>query len=115
MPIPIQGIALLATVKTANDDGVGKSVCFGNILELGSDALVLESKRELQIGAVLTLDVVFPGVQRGGKSVVSLGCAVVRVRDSSRLHYDLRIEDMDGEASRQLAEFMSLRRFERES
>ena len=59
------------------------------------------------------MKVVFPGVQRGSKPVVSLGCMVVGVRDSVRLHYDLDIEDIDDEACLQLAEFRSLRGFEK--
>ena len=112
-PIPLRGTPLLTTVKAAGDDGVAKTLCFGNILELDSDALVLESKRELEIGAALILNVVFPRILRRPKSMVSLGCEVVRVRDPIRLHYDLGIEDMDEEARLQLAEFRSLRGFEK--
>ena len=114
LPIPLRETALLAAVKAAGDDGVVKTLCFGNILELGCDGLVLESKRDLKTGVALILNVVFPGVQRGPKPVVSLGCVVVGVRDSVQLHYDLRIEDMDDDARGQLAEFLSLRRSERE-
>ena len=112
-PIPLRESGLLATVSATGEDGVAKTLGFGNILELESDVLLLESKRELEIGAALILKVVFPGVQRGSKPVVSLGCVVVGVRDSVRLHYDLAIENMDDEASLQLAEFRSLRGFEK--
>jgi hypothetical protein len=114
LPIPLRKIALLATVKAAGHDGVVKTLCFGNILELGCDALVLESKCELDTEGALILNVVFPGVRRGPNSVVSLGCVVVGVRDSGQLHYDLGIQDIDDEAYRQLAEFLSLRRSEME-
>ncbi len=110
LPIPLRQTALLATVKAEDANGIAKTLCFGNILELGCDALLLESKYPLETGVALILNVVFPGVQRGRNSVVSLGCVVVRVRDFSRLHYDLGIQDMDEEAYRQLAEFLSLRR-----
>ncbi len=113
LPVPQRDTALLTTVCAAGDDGGAKTLCFGNILELESDALVLESKRELEIGAALILKVVFPGVQHGAKPVVSLGCVVVGMRDSVQLHYDLAIEKMDVEASLQLAEFRSLRGFEK--
>ena len=105
--------ALLTTVKTAGKDGVAKTLCFGNILELGSDSLVLESKRELTAGDLLVLDVVFPGIRSGPKSVVSLGCVVEGERDSIQLHYELGIDKMCDDACRQLAEFLSQRRFER--
>ena len=113
LPIPLRETALLAAVKAAGDDGVVKTLCFGNILELGCDGLVLESKRDLKTGVALILNVVFPGVQRGPKPVVSLGCVVVGVRDSVQLHYDLDIEDIDDETCLQLAEFRSLRGFEK--
>ena len=113
LPIQLRATPLLTAVKAAGDDGVAENQGFGNILELGSNALVLESKRELEIGVALILNVVFPRVQRGPKSVVSLGCVVVRVRDSIRLHYDLRIKEMDDEACLQLAEFRSLRGLEK--
>ena len=109
LPISLRNTRLLTTVKAAGDDGIAKNLGFGNILELESDALLLESKRELEIGVSLILNVVFPGVKRGPKSVVSLGCVVVGVRDSVRLHYDLGIKDMDDEARLQLTEFRSLR------
>ena len=111
--IPLRDTPLLTTVKAAGDDGVAKSLGFGNILELESDALVLESKRELEIGVALILNVVFPGIKHAPKSVVSLGCVVVGVRDSVRLHYDVGIEDIDDEARLQLAEFRSLRGLEK--
>jgi hypothetical protein len=113
-PTPLRKIELLATVKAAGDEGALKTLCFANILELGGDALLLESKRELDTEVALTLNVVFPGVRRGPSSVVSLGCVVIGVRDAGRLHYDLSIEEMDDEAHRQLAEFLSLRRSEME-
>ena len=113
LPISLRDVPLLTTVKAAGDDGVAKTLCFGNILELESDALLLESKREFEIGVALILNVVFPRVKRAPKSVVSVGCVVVKVRDSIRLHYDLGIEDMDDEARLQLAEFLSRRRFEK--
>lgn len=114
LPIPLRKNALLATVKAVGDDGVVKTLCFGNILELSCDALLLESKRELDTEVELILNVVFPGVRRGSNSVVSLGCVVVGVRDAGRLHYDLGIRDIDDEAYRQLVEFLSLRRSETE-
>ena len=101
--MPLRNIALLTTVKAAGDDGVLKTLCFGNILELGSDALLLETKRELDTEVALTLNIVFPGVRRGPNSVVSLGCVVVGARDAGQLHYDLSIQDMDDDAHRQLA------------
>ena len=109
LPVPQRDTALLTTVCAAGDDGGVRTLCFGNILELESDVLLLESKRELGIGAALSLKLVFPGVRRGPKSVVSLGCVVLGVRDSVLLHYDLGIKDMDDEARLQLAEFCSLR------
>jgi hypothetical protein len=114
LPVHLRKIALLATVKAADDNGVVKTLCFGNILELGCNALLLESKYALETGVALILNVVFPGIQRDRNSVVSLGCVVVGARDSGRLHYDLCIQDMDDEAYRQLAEFLSLRRSEME-
>ena len=111
--IPLRDASLLASVKIACDDGTTKTLCFGNILELESDALVLESKRELEIGAALILNVAFPGVERSTKSVVSLSCVVEEARDSVGLHYDLSIEYMDDVARLQLAEFRSLRGLEK--
>ncbi len=113
LSVPQRDTALLTTVQGAGDDGVARTLCFGNILELEPDALLLESKREFEIGVALILNVVFPRVERGPKSVVSVGCVVVKVRDSVRLHYDLGIEDMDDEARLQLAEFLSRRGFEK--
>ncbi len=112
-PTSPREITLLTAIKIAGDDGIFQTLCFGNILELGSDSVVLESKRELEVGDLLVLNVVFPGVRRGPEAVVSLGCAVAGVRDSAQLHYDLSIDKMCDEACRQLAEFLSMGRLER--
>ena len=100
-------IELLANVKATGQDGTARTPCFGNILELGCDALILESKREQRAGDVLILSLVFPGVSHGSNTVVSLGCLVKHVLDPVRLHYRLGIEDLDDAARTQLLEFLS--------
>lgn len=107
LPSPRRNIELLAAVKAADASGAVRTKCFGNILELGCDYLVLESRREQRVGDALTLSLVFPGLRSDSDSIVSLGCVVRRVRDAAELHYDLDIDDMDESARRRLIAYLS--------
>lgn len=106
-PPPRRGIELLTTVNAPGQDGAVQTRCFGNILELGFDALVLETKHEQTPGDALSLSVMFPHIKRRPRTVVTFGCVIQRVRDPARLQYDLRIENMDDDARGQLIEFLS--------
>ena len=107
LPSPKRNIELLTAVKAADASGAVRTKCFGNILELGCDYLVLESRREQLEGDALTLSLVFPGLRNDSASIVSLGCVVRRVRDAAELHYELAIEDMDEATRQQLVAYLS--------
>jgi hypothetical protein len=106
-PEPRRNLALLASIRSAGPEGPAGTACFGNIIELGCEALLLESDREQQLGAELALKVVFPGQRRRENPVVTLHCVIRRVRDAARLLYDATIEHLDGESRRAIAEYLS--------
>ena len=90
-----RNIDLLATFRETGATGAQSLKSFGNILELGSRALILETKRELAVGASITVNVVFPGQQRGDDPFAHLHCKVRKAHDELKLHYDLMIVDVD--------------------
>lgn len=106
LPVTRRGLELLATIKSVDAGGAITTKCFGNILELSCDSMVLESHREQSAGAAVLLSVVFPGQQPRSNPVVTLNCVVRRVRDRTRLHYDIAIEDMSDETRERLIEFL---------
>jgi hypothetical protein len=114
LPSPRRNIELLTAVKAEDANGAVRTKCFGNILELACESLILESKHEQQAGEALTLSLVFPGLGGGSNRIVSLRCVVRRVLDRADLHYDLAIEDMDETARQQLIAYLSLPRPEEE-
>lgn len=104
-----KGLELLASVKSVDVAGAVTNKCFGNILELGWDMLVLESHLEQSAGAAVMLNLVFPGQRIPKRNpIVTLHCVVRRVRDRARLHYELAIEDMDDAARKSLLEFLQV-------
>ena len=88
-------IDLLATFLETGANGAKSPKSFGNIIELGTEALILETKRELTVGASITVNVVFPGQQRGDDPFAHLHCKVRTTHDDLQLHYDLTIVDAD--------------------
>ena len=107
LPPPRRNIELLTAIKTVDADGGVRTKCFGNILELGCESLILESSHEQQAGDAVTLNLVFPGPRRGSNRIASLRCVVRRVRDPAELLYDLAIEEMDEPAREQLIAYLS--------
>ncbi len=69
--------------------------------------MVIESHREQNAGSALELSVVFPGQRSGSNKIAKFHCVVRRVRDRSRLHYDLAIEHMNENARRRLTTYLS--------
>ena len=65
------------------------------VSRISARVLILETKRGLQVGASLTVNVVFPGQQRGDDPFAHLHCKVRKVHDDSRLQYELTIVDLD--------------------
>ncbi len=106
LPATRRGLELLATIKVIDEAGANTTKCFGNILELGCDSMVLESHREQSAGSAVLLSVVFPGQQPQANPVVTLHCVVRRIRDRTRLHYYLAIEDMSDVTRERLIEFL---------
>jgi len=97
-----RNIDLLATIRESGANGRQSPKSFGNIIELGSHALILETKRSLQVGASITVNVVFPGQQRGDDPFAHLYCKVRKVHDESRLQYELTIVDLDARTRERL-------------
>jgi hypothetical protein len=97
-----RNIQLLATVHEADDAATSPRKYFGNIIELGSRAMILETNRELETGAALTVNVVFPGQPRGDDPFARLHCTVRKAHDNRALQYDLSILDMDQRTSERL-------------
>jgi hypothetical protein len=114
LPPPVRNIELLTAIKTVDADGAVRTKCFGNILELGCESLILESSHEQRAGEALTLSLVFPGARSGLNRIASLSCVVQRVRDRAELLYDLSIEDMDEAARQQLIAYLTQPRPEEE-
>lgn len=106
-PAPRANIELLATIQSIESDGSMSAKCFGNILELGVDAMVLESHREQAAGTALLLNVVFPGQRPRSNPVVTFRCVVRSVRDRNRLHYDVAIEEMNDITRKSLVDYLS--------
>ena len=107
MPTSLPNIELLATVKVMSEGGDVEMTHFGNIIELGCKALVLESSRECCVGDALTISLVFPGVDRGSNPISSLDCVVRHVRDRSNLQYDVAIKGMDDTVRQRLIQYLS--------
>ena len=109
VPATRRGLELLTTIKSIDAAGAMTTKCFGNILELGCDSIVLESHREQSAGSAVSLNVVFPGQQRTDNPVATFQCVVRRIRDRNRLHYDLAIEDMSAATREGLVIFLGQR------
>ena len=90
-----RNIDLLATLRESGASATKSPKSFGNIIELGAQALILETKRDLRVGASITVNVVFPGQQRTEDPFAHLHCKVHKVHDESRLQYEMKIVDMD--------------------
>ena len=90
-----RNIDLLATIQESGATGTKSPKSFANIIELGTRVLILETKRGLQVGTSLTVNVVFPGQQRGNDPFAHLHCKVRKVHDDSKLQYELTIADLD--------------------
>ncbi len=90
-----RNLDLLATIQEPGATGKVSTKSFGNIIELGTRAMILETNRELEVGVSLTVKVVFPGQPRGDDPFAHLHCKVRKAHDHPKLHYDLVIADMD--------------------
>ena len=106
-PARRNGIALLVNVKSLGEGGAVKHTAFGNIIALGTDALVLESSREYGVGDALIINLVFPGLQRIENPHTALECIVRHVRDDNNMHYDATIERADESARQRLLQYLS--------
>ena len=94
--LPIRrNIELLATIQETGDGQGAARRIFGNIIELGGRALILEASSEIRVGASVDVRVVFPGQPRGDDPFAHLLCSVRKVRNDPEMHYDLSIIDMD--------------------
>jgi hypothetical protein len=97
-----RNIDLLATIEESGASPKKAPKGFGNIIELGSRALILETNREFAPGVPVTVNVVFPGQPRGDDPFAHLHCKVRKVHDDPKLHYDLTIVDMDARTRERL-------------
>ena len=114
--LPVRrNIDLLATVQESGTSGKKAPKGFGNIIELGSRALVLETNREFAPGVPVTVNVVFPGQPRGDDPFAHLHCRVRKVQDDPKLHYDLTIVDMDALTRERLDIYLAQTGFSRGS
>jgi hypothetical protein len=101
-----RNIQLLATVQESDGERTGVRRHFGNIIELGSRALILEANRELQVGAAVTVNMVFPGQPRDDDPLAHLHCTVRKAHDGEMLQYDLTIIDMDARTRGRLQRYL---------
>ena len=106
-PSTRQNIQLLTAIRSVDGDGATSTKCFGNILELGCDAMVVESNRQQQPGSALALTVIFPGQHSATNKEVTFHCVVRTVRDQNRMHYDLAIDHMNDIARERLFRYLS--------
>ena len=90
-----RNIDLLATIEESEATAKKSPKSFGNIIELGTRAMIIETNRQLAVGASLIVNVVFPGQQRGNDPFARLHCKVRKAHDDPKLHYDLMIVDAD--------------------
>jgi hypothetical protein len=102
-----RNIQLLATIQESDDGGATPRKYFGNIIELGSRALILETNREFETGTALSVNVVFPGQPRGDDPFAHLRCTVRKARDNRALQYELTIVDMDQRTSERLQIYLN--------
>jgi hypothetical protein len=110
-----RNIDLLATVQVPEISAKMAPKGFGNIIELGSRALILETNRELAPGVRVMVNVVFPGQPRGDDPFAHLQCRVRKVHDDPKLHYDLTIVGMDALTRERLDVYLAQTRFNRGS
>jgi hypothetical protein len=94
-------------VKVSDPIDALVTTSFGNIIELGSKGLILESGRELDLGLRLRLDVVFPGQPRGDDPFAHLHCVVRKVQNPSNLHYDLQIVELNERSRERLSLYLT--------
>jgi len=91
VPPTRRDIELLCRVKLAEPIATAPHGSFGNIIELGSESLLLEATREYGVGDDIVVEVVFPGQKREGDPVSPLHCTVRKVNDEPALHYAVDI------------------------
>jgi hypothetical protein len=82
-----RNLELLCRVKLENPIASAPHGSFGNIIELGSESLLLEATREYAVADEIIVEVVFPGQKRKGDPVSLLHCVVRKVYDEPELHY----------------------------
>lgn len=102
-----RNIDLLASIQESGEISRKLPKSFGNIIELGTRALIIETNRRLKVGASLTVNVVFPGQHRGEDPFAHLHCKVRKTHDDPKLHYDLMIVDADDRTRDRLNIFLA--------
>jgi hypothetical protein len=100
VPPTRSNLELLCRVKRAEPTAASRHGSFGNIIELGSESLLLEASREYAVGDDIVIEVVFPGQKRRGDPVSLLHCVVRKVNDEPDLHYTVDIQ-RTGEIARE--------------
>ncbi len=110
-----RNLDLLATIEESGATGKRSPKSFGNIIELGTRALILETNREFEVGVSLILRVVFPGQPRGDDPFARLHCRVRKAHDHPKLHYDLMIAEMDAATRDRLNIYLAQSRSGREA
>jgi len=108
--LPVRrNLELLATVHEIVDgqDRTPMRKIFANIIELGTDGLILEARDQIRVGSDLTLRVVFPGQPRGADPFSRLRCSVRKVLDDPQMLYDLEIVDLDEQSRERLDFFLA--------
>lgn len=106
--LPVRrNIELLATVQEVAARHLSARKIFGNVIELGGQALILETSNAITVGASVLVRVVFPGQPRGDDPFAHLQCKVRKVRDDPQMHYDLSIVGMDETTRERLEIFLN--------
>jgi hypothetical protein len=102
-----RNIELLASIEDPGATHSPATKTFGNIIELDSRGLVVETGTAIRVGAAVTVRVVFPDQARGNTPFAHLHCSVQEQRDDASPHYGLTIVEMDEQSRERLDSYLA--------
>jgi hypothetical protein len=102
-----RNIELLASIEDPGATHSPATKTLGNIIELDSSGLVVETGCTIRVGAAVTVRVVFPDQPRGDDPFARLHCSVQQVKDDPSPHYNLTIVEMDEQSRDRLDSYLA--------